>query len=158
MTSCPRPGHGRDFQPKPKPERQYQNRAACLMSCTSSLDPPALFACAGAMTWQAHPSGGWVMPWRGVPTSLNEGRGEVVVPALVVVLACLVDGWARNGGRVSGSPKCGNVPNTEGRNGAILGRAKNGISRGVQQCRKPVVLVLPRASRAEGGMGDRYLM
>ena len=50
------------------------------------------------------------MPWRGVPTSLNEGRGEVVVPVLVVVLACLVDRW-RNGGpwkgeRVTQMRKC----------------------------------------------------
>jgi len=43
------------------------------------------------------------------------------------------------------SAKCGRA------NRAILVRARNGISRGVQQCRKPGILVLPRASRAEAG-------
>ena len=62
------------------------------------------------------------------PTSLGEGRGEVLVPALVVVFHLgikrrLVDGWARSGstsGR-DGRPKCGNVPNADRRKGAILG-------------------------------------
>ena len=56
------------------------------------------------------------------PTSLNEGRGEVVVPTLVVVFHLglkrrLVGGWMRpwwwyeqKGERVA---KCGNVPNAE---------------------------------------------
>jgi len=49
------------------------------------------------------------------PTSLNEGRGKVVVPKLVVALHLklkrrLVDGWAGAGGtrgRASRLPKCG---------------------------------------------------
>ena len=56
----------------------------------------------------------------GAPKSLIEGRGEVVVPALVVVFHLgskrrLVGGCGRGGGtdRASGQPKCGNVPNAE---------------------------------------------
>ena len=98
------------------------------------------------------------MPWRPHPSMRGGAKWWCQRSWSCRGRVGLSGGWARNGGRVSGSPKCGNVPNTEGRNGAILGRAKNGISRGVQQCRKPVILVLPRASRAEGGKGDRYLI
>jgi len=66
------------------------------------------------------------------PTSLNEGRGEMVPPALVVVFHLglkgrLLDGWVGGGVRAerragAAQPKCGNVPNAEGRKRAILGK------------------------------------
>jgi len=63
------------------------------------------------------------------PTSLNEGRGEVLVQSLVVALhlnCCLVDGWigrwaggsewyGQKGERVAQMRKGGNVPFWEGR-------------------------------------------
>jgi len=62
------------------------------------------------------------------PTSLNEGRGEVV-PALMAVShlslkRCLVDGWAGDGTRgwANDPPISGSMPNAERRKGAILGR------------------------------------
>ena len=56
------------------------------------------------------------------PTSLDEGRGEVVL-ALVVVFhldlkRCLVDGWAGGGG----TSRSTSDPNAERRKGAILGQ------------------------------------
>ena len=58
------------------------------------------------------------------PISLNEGKGEMVVPALVVLFLLslkrrLADGWAGGGGtsrRASGQPKRGNakMPFSEG--------------------------------------------
>jgi len=88
------------------------------------------FASYGSMTWQDHPR-------RAVdddvaPTSLNEGRGEVVVPALVVMFylgleCCLVEGamvvvrakgWAGS-------------PNADACRKPFWERARNGISRGV---------------------------
>jgi len=56
------------------------------------------------------------------PISLNEGKGKMVVPALVVfsLVSLKRDGWAGGGGmsrRASGQPKCGNakMPFWEGR-------------------------------------------
>ena len=69
--------------------------------------------------------------WMGddvAPTSLNEGRGELV-PALAIVFHmglkhCLADGWSGGGGtsRRASSPNVG-VPNAERQKGAILGQA-----------------------------------
>jgi len=86
------------------------------------------------------------------PTSLNEGRGEVVAPALVVVFQLglkrrLVDGWAGGG---STSRRRAGSPNTEvNRNQTILGR---GAKRDIplrEAVPKAVTLVVPRTSRAE---------
>ena len=113
-------------------------------SSSSQFMSPALFASTGPMTWQAHPRqvGDDV-----APTSLNEGRGEGVVPELVVTF-CLglkrrpVGGgmgpwwWHKQkGGR---DAKCGNVPNAEQADPCHFGmRRETGFPRGVQQCRKP---------------------
>ena len=68
------------------------------------------------------------------PTSLNKGRGEVVL-ALVIVLhlilkRCLVDQWGRGGGKRAA--QIWNVPNMERRNVPFWEGTQNGISRGVQ--------------------------
>jgi len=68
------------------------------------------------------------------PTSLNEGRGEVV-PALVAgsylsLKRCPVDRWAGGDGtrgRANSEPKCGSVPNAEWRKGTVLGRGAPGF-------------------------------
>ena len=65
-----------------------------------------------------------------VPTSLNEGRGEVVMQMLVVMFylgpkRCPVDRWD---GPVVAEGE-GGGPNAERQKHAILGRGANGISR-----------------------------
>ena len=83
------------------------------------------------MTWRAHPQqvGDDV-----APTSLNDGRGEVVVLALVVVFHLglkrrLVGGWMGRGGgtskRVSGVPNVEMCQMRKGRIRAILGMGAN---------------------------------
>jgi hypothetical protein len=66
------------------------------LPCKSHPTPHvhALLASAGPMTWQAHPQ--QVVGDDVVPTSLNEGRGNMVMQVLVVMLylglkCCLVN-------------------------------------------------------------------
>jgi len=97
------------------------------LPCESHTTPHAhaLLAAAGPTTWRATGS-----PRQGVgddvvPTSLNEGRGEVVMKALVVAFYlgqkhCPVDRWA-GGGPVVAEGKAGS-PNAERWKCAILGK------------------------------------
>ena len=119
---------------------------AAYVGATSITPGPRLIGAAllaaacQLMTWRADsPAACWWVDGDVVPpTSLNEGRGEVF-PALEV----LCWSYGKNGERDPGSPmwkgaKCGKVGT-----GAILGRARNGISHGVQQlwwCRGQAVL------------------
>jgi len=61
-----------------------------------------------------------------LPTSLNEGRGDVVVPAFVIVFHLglkrhLVDGVVV---QASGQPKCRNAPNAERRKTCHFGKGR----------------------------------
>jgi len=130
-----------------EPEHGYEkggmcrNHLPCVLPsipCSLVVLCPARFRCR-PMTWQAHPRqvGDDV-----APTSLNEGRGEGVVPELVVAFRLglkrrPVGGWMGPwwGGR---DAKCGNVPNAEEADPCHFGmRRETGFPRGVQQCRKP---------------------
>jgi len=89
-----------------------------------------------------------------VPTSLNEGRGEVLVLVLIVAFHMRRRQWMDGAVRCSGrseEPKCEsvrNAPPCEMRKRAKCRpmpnaeRARNGISRGA--------LVVPRTSRTAG--------
>jgi hypothetical protein len=154
---------------RPNPGLPRQGRAeTSLLPCElhPSLVVPLLAA--GPMTWGAHPRGG--DGWVGddvAPTSFNEGRGEVVVRALIVVFRLglkhrLVDDhwwWYKQKGERAAAAQCGNVPNAERRKHAIFGK---GAAR--RETGFPVVcsaesrtVVVPRTNRAAEEDGA-YLM
>ena len=94
------------------------------MNCTPTPHARALIAAAGPMSWRANPRQG--VGDDVAPTSLNEGRGEVVMQAVVGQKHCAVHRWGcgGGGGRESGQPKWKR---------AILGKDANGISHAQRQ-------------------------
>jgi hypothetical protein len=105
------------------------------LPCKSHTAPHAhaLLAAAGPMRWRANPRQGVGNDVAPTSLRLNEGRGEVVMQALVVAFYlaqkhCPVDRWGR-GGPVGAEGKAGS-PNAERRKRAILG---NGISHAQRQ-------------------------
>jgi len=112
----------------------------------------ALLAAAGPMTWRANPRQGVGDDVAPTSLRLNEGRGEVVMQALVVAFYlgqkhCLVDRWGR-GGPVVAEGKAGS-PNAERRKRAILGKNAN-------PCATPKAVALSCRGQAmlekQGGM------
>jgi hypothetical protein len=127
-------------EPRPSPSQNVGINKAVYVGTTlpreSHTTPHvrALLAAAGPMTWQANPRQG--VGDDVAPTSLNKGRGEVVMKALVVAFYLgqkhyPVDRWA-SGGPVVAEGKAGS-PNAETRKRAILGKDANGISHAQRQ-------------------------
>jgi hypothetical protein len=106
--------------------------------CVVNRTPPprALLAAAGPMTWRANPRQGVGDDVAPTSLRLNEGRGEVVMQALMVAFYlgqkhCPVGRWGR-GGPVVAEGKAGS-PNAERRKHAILGKNAKGISHAQRQ-------------------------